>query len=166
MIRFEQCDPVLSAVIREEALYLFEHEPSRFIDRGVRFVNLGVAGDRGHYYSLRHDAAPQDVREWLGLLAQKLPDLTLDQAYINVYPPGGFIPIHRDNTAEGHLAMAIVALQSNPHQGLQWFEDGDLRQEHFIPDELGQASIFDSLATLHAVPAVTEPRLSIVYLYR
>lgn len=164
MIRLEQCNPVLSAVMREEAIHLFEHEPSRFIDRSTRFVNVGVSGDVGRYYSLRHDAAPTDLRGWLGLLAPKVLGLDLDQAYINVYPPGGFVPVHRDNTAEGHLAMAIVALQSSPTQGLTWYDEQG--QAHFLADELGQAAIFDNLATLHAVPAVTELRLSIVYLYR
>jgi hypothetical protein len=111
MIQFEQCDPVLAASIREEALRLFEHEPSRFVDRSEQFVNLGVNGDVGRYYSMRHDAAPTNVWNWLGLLAPKLPGLELDQAYINIYLLGGFIPVHRDNTSEGHLAMAVIPLQ-------------------------------------------------------
>lgn len=164
MIRYEQCDPVLAALIREEALHLFGCEPSRFINRGIQFVNRGISGSVGRYFSLRHDAAPKELRTLLGQLPPKLASYQLDQAYINVYPPSAFIPIHRDTTAEGHLAMAVVPLQSHPRQGLAWYDDDD--QQHLIADELGQAVIFDSLATRHAVPAVIVQRLSIVYLYR
>jgi hypothetical protein len=164
MIQFEQCDPVLAVCIREEALYLLAHEPSRFIDRGKHFVNLGVDGKSGHYYSLRHDAAPTKLRQWLGQFPPKVGGYQLDQAYINIYPAGGFMPIHRDNTDEGHLGMAVIPLQSHPLQGLNWYSDDG--QKHFIADELGQAVVFDSLAIQHAVPAVFELRLSTVYLYR
>ncbi|MDA8484391.1 2OG-Fe(II) oxygenase [Pseudomonas resinovorans] len=166
MIRLEQCDPVLAAAIRDETGSLFECQTSRFFDRSRHFINRGLEGDTGRYFSLRHDAAPGLVRLWLSLLAPTVPDLELDQGYINVYPAGGFIPPHRDNTGEGHLAMAVVPLQSHPEQGLMWYEDSTLARGHFIPDQIGQAVIFDSLAIPHAVPPVAEPRFSIVYLYR
>lgn len=166
MIRVEQCDPILCASLREEACHLFEHEPSRFIDRSRKFVNVGVEGDVGRYYSVRHDACPTFMLGELARLAPRLEGHELDQAYINVYPSGYFIPAHRDVTSEGHLAMVIVPLQSHPSQGVTWYEDSTLSKSHHIVDEIGQALIFPSLATIHAVPPVSDLRLSIVFLYR
>ncbi|MFL1552514.1 hypothetical protein ACI77I_26095 [Pseudomonas sp. D47] len=164
MIRLEQCDPVLCAALREEACQLFEREPSRFTNRAKRFVNVGIAGDAGHYYSLRHDACPAFMRTELSRLAPRLAGMELDQAYINVYPQGSFIPPHRDNTREGHLAMVVVPLQSSLAQGITWYDALDTA--HHVIDQIGQAVIFDSLAIVHSVPVVTELRLSIVFLYR
>lgn len=164
MIRFEQCDPMLCIAIREEACRLFEHEPSRFVDRSRKFINRGLEDESGHYFSLRHDACPPQLQTWFSLVAPRLPDLELDQAYINVYPPGSFIPPHRDVTRQGQRGMAVVALQSHPSQGLTWF--GKMAKAHHVHDEVGQALIFESLAVVHAMPIVTELRLSIVYLYR
>lgn len=164
MMRLEQCDPILCVAIREEACHLFDQERSRFVDRSRSFVNRGLDGESSHYYSMRHDACPADIRSWLGQIAPRLPDHELDQAYINVYPPGSFIPPHRDVTREGHRAMVVVPLQSHPTQGLTWY--GEMAKSHHVIDEVGRAVIFESLAVVHAVPAVTELRLSIVYLYR
>lgn len=164
MVRLEQCDPVLCAALREEACQLFEREPSRFIDRSQRFVNLGIAGDFGHYYSVRHDACPEFMRVELSHLAPRLAGHELDQAYVNVYQAGSFIPPHRDNTREGHLAMVIVPLQSDPVQGVTWYDEQGTA--HHIVDEIGQALMFNSLAIVHAVPVVSSLRLSIVFLYR
>lgn len=164
MIRFEQCDPVLCTAVRDEACRMFELAPSRFTDRSKMFVNHGIAGDSGRYYSVRHDACPTEVRNWLGQLAPRLAGYELDQAYINAYPIGSFIPPHRDNTREGHLAMVVVPLQSDPVQGVTWYDEQGVA--HHVVDEIGQAVIFHSLAIVHAVPFVTQPRFSVVYLYR
>lgn len=164
MIRLEQCDPILCAAVREEACRLFEQEPSRFTDRSRKFVNRGLVDESGQYFSMRHDACPTELRAWLGQIAPRLTGYELDQASINVYPPGCVIPPHRDVTGEGHRAMAVVPLQSHSRQGLTWF--GTMARSHHVNDEVGQALIFESLAVVHSVPAVTELRLSIVYLYR
>lgn len=164
MVRLEQCDPIVCASVRDQACQLFELKPSRFTDRSQKFVNIGIAGDSGRYYSVRHDACPAALLAELSRLAPRLANHELDQAYINVYPVGSFIPPHRENTREGHLAMVVVPLQSEIEQGVSWVDEQE-RQFHVV-DVIGQAVIFDSLAIVHSVPPVTRLRLSIVFLYR
>lgn len=164
MVRVEQCDPVVCGELRAETCRMFEQEVSRFTDRSQRFVNIGISGDSGRYFSMRHDACPAFVLKQLSSLAPRLANHELDQAYINVYPVGSFIPAHRDNTAHGHLAMVVVPLQSDTAQGLTWFDEHE--EAHHVIDRIGQAVIFDSLAIIHSVPVVTSLRLSVVFLYR
>lgn len=163
MVRLEQCDRELCAVLREEACRLFEQAPLRFVDRSRKFVNVGIAGDAGHYFSLHHERCPASMRTQLSLLAPRLKDHELDRAQIHVYPPNSFIPAHRPR-CEGHLAMAVVPLQSNPVQGLTWYDALD--RGHHVLDEIGRALIFESLAVVHAVRVVTEMRVSVMFLYR
>lgn len=164
MIRLEQCDPVLSASICEEVIELFELHPSLFAKRSQHVASVGTSGGMGHYYSLCHDAAPENVRSWLGLLAPKLQGLTLDRAHINMYPPGSHVSPYSDGPAPGSLAMAVVALQRHPMQGVTWYDCNNPSQGHLIPDELGQAVIF-CLGTLHSVATVVDRRCSIAFLY-
>ena len=92
MVRLEQCDPIVCASVRDQACQLFELKPSRFTDRSQKFVNIGIAGDSGRYYSVRHDACPAALLAELSRLAPRLANHELDQAYINVYPVGASSP--------------------------------------------------------------------------
>ncbi|CAI8760334.1 hypothetical protein [Pseudomonas zeae] len=163
MVRLEQCDPVLCAVLREETCRLFEKAPIRFINRSRKFRNVGIAGDAGHFYSLRHEHCTPSMRTELSLLAPRLKNYELDRAYIHVFPPNSFIPAQRFSSEE-HLAMAVVPLQSSSVQGVTWYDAWD--RAHHVIDGAGQALIFENLSIVHAVRVVTQKRVSAVFLYR
>ncbi|MBB6155163.1 hypothetical protein HDC30_002386 [Pseudomonas sp. JAI115] len=133
------------------------------MDRSRKHTHIGIAGDAGHYYSLRHERCTASMRTALSLLAPRLQGHELDRAYINMYPSNSFIPANRC-VCEGPWRMAVVPLQSHPVQGVTWYDAMD--KAHHVIDEIGRALIFESLAVMHAVRVVTQLRLSAVFLYR
>lgn len=107
------------------------------------------------YYFLGDKQQPKEFNVYLRALAPKLEGVVLQEACINRYDVGQYMPEHRDITQ--HRFNMVIALN----------EDGDgiTILDDFFPDVQGMATIFPYASKPHSVPPVKHQRYIVIYLY-
>jgi hypothetical protein len=131
-------------------------EPRWFKRHKINSIPTTVGNTAASYWFLGDKQQPKAFNQLLRDLAPVIPGIKLDEAIINRYLPGDFMPEHIDRS----LAFVNVVIP------LTDTGEGLTRAGELVVDQPGVAHLFPATSVPHAVPPVTKLRYSLIYLYR
>lgn len=121
-----------------------------------RINSLPTQGDRtSRYYFCGNRQQPQALNEYLRAIAPVIEGARLEEACINRYDVGDYMPEHVDSQPYRYN-MVVHLCESG---------DGIEIEGQFHEDRAGRGVIFAARSVPHAVPPVRQQRYCIVYLY-
>ncbi len=147
------------AFSREEADFLIEQIKEFHEDRWFHRTKLNSVPTQGDttadYYFCGDKQQPKDFNEYLRSLAPKVEGAWLEEAVINRYLPGNYMPEHGD-LGKYRYNMVIA---------LNQLGDGVECSGVFHEDVAGEGIIFPSKSEPHRVPPVKHERYVVIFLY-
>ena len=143
----ETCEAILAQLVgMEEPRWFHRTRTYGLPTEGVLTASYSFLGDRQQ---------PKAFNRFLRELAPEYPGLTLQEACINRYQPGDYIPEHVDvHMFRKNLVIALC------EQG-----DGIEIEKIFYPDVQGEGVAFGVRSVPHKVPPVKHLRYVVIYLY-
>lgn len=131
-------------------------EDARWFKRS-KINSMPTSGDpTSSYWFLGDRQQPTEFNRLLRSVAPVIPGVKLEEAIINRYLPGDYMPEHVDRSV--YFVNVVVALTDTG--------DGLTREGVFLVDEPGVAHLFAAKSVPHAVPPVSHLRYTLIYLYR
>lgn len=143
----ETCDQIKAELDGlEEARWFHRTQTYGQPTEGIRSADYYFLGDRQQ---------PRDFNARIRALAPVYPGMELQEACVNRYLPGNYLPEHIDvHMFRKNLVIALC------EEG-----DGIEIEKIFYPDVKGEGVAFGVRSVPHKVPAVKKLRYVLIYLY-
>lgn len=131
-------------------------EQARWFKRN-KINSIPTQGDpTASYWFLGDRQQTPEFNKLLRSVAPVIPGLKLEEAIINRYLPGDYMPEHIDRSV--YFVNVVVALTETG--------DGLTREGVLLVDEPGVAHLFAAQSVPHGVAPVSKLRYTLIYLYR